>query len=66
MVSVIKGQSKLETLYRIMLLVENKGSGLLVTTTDVAADGIQAGRHRRHGVRDEKWEEVLAGEAEYR
>ena len=48
MVSVIKGQSKLETLYRIMLLVEDEGSGLPVTTTDVATDGIKTSGHRRH------------------
>ena len=49
MVSVIKGQSKLETLYHILLLVEDEGSGLPITTTDMAADGVETSRHRRHG-----------------
>ena len=34
-----------------MFLVEDEGSGLPVTTTDAAADGVEASGHRRH---DEK------------
>ena len=48
MVSVIKGQSKLETLYHILLLVEDEGSGLPVMTTDMATDGVKTSRHQRH------------------
>ena len=48
-----------------MLLVEDEGSGLLVTTTDVAVDGVQTSRHRWHDEERRVWEEV-SGEAEYR
>ena len=51
-------QSTTKTLYHILFLVEDKGSGLPVTTTDAAADSVKASRHGRHSVEDEEWEEV--------
>ena len=61
MVSVIKGQSQLETLYCIMLFVKDKGSGLPVMSIDAAADGVETSRHGQHCIEDRRWEEVLAG-----
>ena len=58
MVSVIKGQSQLETLYCIMLFIEDKRSSLSVTTTDTAANSIEASGHRWHGEEGRSWEEV--------
>ena len=49
-----------------MLFIEDKGSGLPITTTDAAADGVKTSRHPRHCEEDKSWEEVWLVKAEYR
>ena len=48
MVSVIKRPINIKTLYHVMFLIEDKGSGLPVVTTNAAADGVEASGHRWH------------------